>query len=69
MTGLKHGTLMHVSNVGTSLKILSRYKSGFAFATIHEQPFPLLHYRGICQGGTNAVKLTNSTAVDSNKCF
>lgn len=63
ITGLKHGTLMHVSNLGTSLKTMSRCKSGFAFATIHEQPFPLPRYRGICQGGTNAVQLTNSTAV------
>lgn len=36
ITGLKHGTLMHMSNLGTSLKILSRDRQGFAFATIHE---------------------------------
>ena len=64
ITGLKHGTPMHVPNLVTSLKILSRYKPGFAFAIIHEQPFPLPHYRGICQGGTNALQSTNSTAVE-----
>ena len=36
VTGLKHGTLMHMSNLGTSLQILTRYWPGFAFVNIHE---------------------------------
>ena len=36
--------LMHLSHLGTSLKILLQQTFGFVFTTIHEQPFHLPPY-------------------------
>jgi hypothetical protein len=38
---------MHLPHLGTNLKLRRDRNRALAFATIHKEPFPLLHYCGI----------------------